>query len=231
VTADVLGQAVDHQAGPHRLRLKQVGGGHGVVHEVDQTELFAQRAYLSQGRDLGTGIGDGFHEHQPGFFPDRGPHCLRIRGIDEADVYSLGGEGVEQAVGVAEQKRGGDEMIARPQQCKQGGADRRHAGGKADALQPAFHGGDLVLQGVHRGIDLPAIGMARSGALKRGGQISGILVTVSHRGVHRFLQRTVLNRLLSIAVNDPRGETFHLRSSGSALAQAGAAALRAALSA
>ena len=187
MTADVFGQTVHHQAGTNLLGLKQIGRRHGVIHHINQPMLSAKLADTRQICNLCTRVSDGFHEHHASLFCHSGGHCVYRRCIDKAHIDIHLAKGIEQTVGVAKQKRAGNDVIARSQQGKHCGANRGHASTEADTGNTTLHDRDLRLQRSDRRVDLPAIAVATFCTLKNRRQFPGIVIPVSNVGVDRLM--------------------------------------------
>ena len=141
MAADVFGEGVHHEVRPHGLRLKEPGRGHGVIHHKDNAALGAEGADGLEVGDLGTRVGDGFYKHHARFRPQRGLHGVHGGGIHEADVDPLPRKALKQAVGIAEEEGGGQEVVTPAEQGKEDGADGGHARGKGHGPHAPFHGG------------------------------------------------------------------------------------------
>ena len=118
-------------------------------------------------------------------------------------------EALEQAVGVAEQKRTGDEMVSPPQQGEQQCADGAHAGAEAHRGDTVLHARDLLFECRDSGIHLPAIGIAAALALENVGKVLHVVVAIGDGGVDRLLQRAVLDRTRTVRMHDACGESAH----------------------
>ena len=206
VSADVLGETVDDQAGIHVDGLKQPRRSHGVVDNINEPALAAERADLLHVAHLGTGIGDRLDEHHLRFRSNRVGDSGDIRRIDEGDVEPMGFEASKEAVGVAEQEPTGNQVVAAPQEREHHGTDGAHAGAETDAGDAALHAVQLALQGGYGRIDLPAVGVTRVRALEHAHQIAGVFVAVRHGGMHGLVHRAVLDGVPPVGVNDGCGE-------------------------
>ena len=111
VAADVFGQRIHHEVRPRSLRLKEPGRGHGVIYHKDNVPLGAEGADGLEVSDLGTRVGDGFHKHHARFGPQGGFHGVNGGGVHKADVNALPRKALEQAIGIAEEEGGGQEMV------------------------------------------------------------------------------------------------------------------------
>src|SRR5690606_25558190 len=96
-----------------------------IVDDIDNVVLTTQLADALQVSDLGGRVGYCLQKYHPGVVAPGGSHSTDIGGINKGDVHAEAGEGVEQAVGIAEQECAGDHVVASPQQREKDGADGR----------------------------------------------------------------------------------------------------------
>lgn len=105
-------------------------------------------------------------------------------------------------------------MVARAQQRLHHGADGAHAGGEAQGRHAVFHLVDLVFQRGHGRVTLAAVAKARLLALEHGSELARVAVAEGDGGVHRLVQRAVLDTLAAIVMQDGggRSRSFFYRS-------------------
>ena len=98
-------------------------------------------------------------------------------------------------------------MVARAQQRDHHGTDGGHAGGEAHRALGLLHERDLGLEGRGGGVALPAVDMAGLLALEDGGQVTRGGVAEGDRGVHRLVDRAMLDRRLPIGMQHGGGQS------------------------
>ncbi len=210
MTANRLGQRIDHETSAHALRAEQPWRGHRVVDHVQDAPLTAQLADAGQVRHLRARIGDRLDKHHARV---RRQGCFDLRHIgriDKGDIDALPRHRLPQAVGIAKQEARRDDGVACFEQRLEQRADGRHAGAEAQRGDAIFHLADLVLERADGWIALATITEARLLALEHGRQLTRIRVAERDRRVDRLVQRTVLDRLVPVVVQDRRGKAVGL---------------------
>ncbi len=205
VAADVPRQRIHHQRCMHGGRAEHPRRRQGVIDDVDQVFLAADFTDDRQVGHLRARVGNRFSEDHARVGLDRGAHLLGVCCIDEGDFDTQLQQRAKQAVGVAEHKLAGHQMIAPTQQGRENGGQRRHAGGEADGALAAFHVVDLGFQRRGRGRALARIGKARL-ALEYRRQLARVVVGEFRRGMHRLVHRSVLDGLLAVGMEDRGGK-------------------------
>src|SRR5690606_5895278 len=125
--------------------------------------------------------------------PERGAVVLRLGGGHEGGLHAEAAQGdVELGDGAAVQLRGGDDVVARAHQCREGDELGAHPGGGGDRADPALEGGDALLEGGGRGVADAGVDVAV--LLQRVGVRGGGRIVEDERGglVDRDRARAVL---------------------------------------
>jgi hypothetical protein len=181
------------------------------------------RAHLADACEVGNlraRIGDRLDEHEPRPRRHRRLDRSGVGRVDERDVATVRLERLEEARRVAEEIPARHDVIARARERQHDRADRRHPGGEAHRRDAAFHRGDLGLQGGRRRIALPAIDVAGLPALEDRREVVRVLVGVGDRHVERLVQRPVLDRRVTVGVEDRGREAARRRRSGHGVGRA-----------
>ena len=91
------------------------------------------------------------------------------------------GEGCEHAVGVAEQERARDDVVAVAQEREHDRSDRCHAGREACARDALLHAIEFMLEGGGGRVALAAIGESLRAALEDGRELARVFIGVGDR--------------------------------------------------
>jgi hypothetical protein len=133
--------------------------------------LCAMSASAADIRDLADRIGRRLDEEELRILPDRLFPRFQVREIDPRGLDAEFGEDlVEERHHGAEHAARRDEMVALLEQPENRGGHGRHSGGGRHARLRAFHGGQAILEHLHRGVGEARIDVARLfvGELARG---------------------------------------------------------------
>ena len=166
-----------------------------------------QVADASQIGHLRARVGNRFDEDHARLRSQRRRDVSRLRGIDKADFDADASKGLEQTGRVAEQEAARNEMITRTQQGKQRRRNGRHATTESDRLQPLLHARDLFLQRRRGRGSLAPIDETGLFTLKHLDEIACIGEAKGSRVVSRFVRRTMLNRLGTVAMQRSGGKS------------------------
>ena len=153
VAAEELGGGVDHDVGapldgPHQRRR-----GAGVVDDQRQAVLVGDGGELLDVGHVELGIAERLGVDGAGLVVDGGANAVEVVGVDEADVDAQPRQRVvEQVVGAAVERCGGDDLVAGGGQGGDGQGFRRLAGGRRQSRRAAFERGHALLEDVGGGV-------------------------------------------------------------------------------
>lgn len=187
VAAEELGGGVDDDVGAVLGGAQQVRGGHGVVDDEGDAGLVGDVGDAPDVEDVAARVAEALGEDRLGGGADRGaPGVEVVRVVDEGHLDAQARQGVpEQVVGAAVQGGAGDEVVAGAGQGEQGEGLGGLPGGEGDSGDPAFEGGDALLQDVLGGVVDAGVDVARFGEREEPGGVPGVVEDERGRLVDR----------------------------------------------
>ena len=130
MSADVLGQAVDHHVHAQIKGIGVVGGGEGVVHEHLHAVTVGDLRHLGQIHQHHGGVGGGLHIDDLGVGLDEGLQLLQMVGPEGVMLDAEPGQPVAgDVLGAGVLGLGENDVVAALQRREQRTGHRTHAGG------------------------------------------------------------------------------------------------------
>ena len=162
MAAEEFGGAVQHQIGAQRQGVLVDGRREGVVGDHDGPDRVGRGGQTRDVQHLECRVGGRLQVDQPAAAGDGGLDLLVVVGLAELDLDADARQEVdEQLIGAAVGVLDRHDAIAGRQQGKEHVTDGGHAGGEARGSLGAFEDPDLLLEGVHGGIRVAAVDVAR----------------------------------------------------------------------
>ena len=148
VTVDELGERVHDQVGAVGERAVERWWGEGGVDAEQGARVVRDPGEGRDVADAGRRVGDHLGVHELRVRPQRGPHGVRVAGVDEGGVHVVAGR---EDVGEQPPDRlvgdvGDDGVLAGAQQREEDGVQCSDAGGEHDRVLGLLERGQLALQ-------------------------------------------------------------------------------------
>ena len=173
VPADELGGGVDDDVGAALEGAEEVGGGEGVVDHDGDAEFLADFGDLLEGEDVDQRVAEGLAVEDLGVGADGAAEVLGVGGVDEGDVDTQAGEGVDElVVGAAVEGGGGDDVVAGAGEGEDGLGLGGVTGGGGQGADAAFQIGDALLEDIGGGVHDAGVDIAE---FFEGEQVGGVL--------------------------------------------------------
>ena len=123
-----------------------------------------------------AGIADGFADHQAGIGPDRGAEFIERAGLDEGGGDAEARQRMRQEIdGAAVKRRGGDDVVAGIEQCRDRQMQCCHSARGANGADAAFQRGKPLFQHRRRRIRNPGVDMPGAFEVEQRRGVFGIL--------------------------------------------------------
>ena len=162
LAVDVLGRRVDDEIGTERERLLEDRGGEDVVDDEKRPVGAAQLGQCGDVEDLHGRIGRGLDQHKPRLGPEHLPHRVDTGGVHHVSRNPVARQPfTDQPARRPEEHAVRQHALAGLEQREQTGRDRRHAGGGGTGESRVLEQAQPLLEHVHGGIGLAAVGVAR----------------------------------------------------------------------
>ena len=189
VTADVFGQRMDDDIRAMLEGLAQIRGGDRVVDDQRHAVLVRDLGQLLQIDHVARRVADGLAEQRAGLVIDQRFHLVEIVERGHPHIHALAREGVgEQVVGAAVQLAGADDVVTGLADALNRVGDRRHARGKTQCGNAAFHRRDALLQHIGGRVHDAGVDVAGDFQVEQVGPVLGVIKGVRgglvdrHRG-------------------------------------------------
>ncbi|CAI7977538.1 hypothetical protein FRAHR75_360018 [Frankia sp. Hr75.2] len=192
VAADELGRRVHDDVGAVLERPVQVGRRQGVVDDQRYPGLVRDGRDALGVEDVPARVADRLAVEGARLGAYRGPPGVKVvRVVDERHRDAeLGQRVVEQVVGAAVEVRGADDVVAGLGQVEDRQRLRRLPRCRGERADPAFEGGDALLEDVLGGVHDPGVDVARLAEREQRGRVVGVAEDEARRLVDRDGSRT-----------------------------------------
>ncbi len=156
-----------------------MGDGGGVVDDEGQAVLVGDGGELVDVDDVELGVAEGLGVDGAGFGVDGGAQAGEVVGVDEADGDAELGQGVvEEVVGAAVERGGGDDLVAGLGEGEDGEGLGGLAGGGGERGDSAFERGDALLEDVGGGVHDAGVDVAELLQAEEAGGVVGVVEDV-----------------------------------------------------
>ncbi len=164
---------------PHSMGRQRIGEAAGVVDHQRHALLVGDSGQLFHVGNVELGIAQGFGVDSPGLRVDGGAQAVKVIRIDKADGDAETRQGVvEEVVGAAVERGGGDDFVSGAGQGKDGQSLRGLARGGGQCSRAPFEGGDPLLEDVGGRIHDAGIDVAEFLQAEEPGGVVGVLKDV-----------------------------------------------------
>ena len=187
VAAEVLGGRVDDDVGAELERPDEVRRRDGVVDDQRDAVAVRDRGDGLDVEDVALRVADGLAEERLGVvLHQRLPGLRVVRVLDEGDRDAeLGQRVVQQVVGAAVQRGGGDDVVAGLGEVQDRQRRRGLPAGHRERRDAALERGDALLERVLRRVHDPRVDVAELGQREEVGGVLGVAELVRGRRVDR----------------------------------------------
>ena len=191
MAADPFGGRMHHDVGAELDGLAEVRRGKGVVDQQRNFRRMCDLGNLGDVEHFEAGIADGFTDHEPRVWPDRGAESLEVARLHERRRDAEARQRVRQQIdGAAIERGGGHDVVAGIEQGCDGQMHCGHAARRRDRADAVFQRRQPLLQYRDRRIGDAGIDVAGAFEVEQCGGVVGILEHVRRGLVDRDRARS-----------------------------------------